>query len=231
MATDPELNLADSDSQEVWAPIHAWRTLGQLRAAAAVEPLLTILEQGDDYPDDWAMDELPGVFGMIGPAALPVLASVLADASRDEPVRQVVPPSLVAIMGEHPETRAECIAVLAQQLDKANRGEAELNGFVVAALLDVAGAEAAPAMERAFAAGAVDRSIAGGWDGVQYELGLTDEPPKEESGLIDWGTAAPWEGFPIPALPHPTPSKKAKDRAKARRKMAKQSRKRNRKKK
>ena len=32
MATDPDLNSADSESSEVWAPLHAWRTLGQLRA-------------------------------------------------------------------------------------------------------------------------------------------------------------------------------------------------------
>ena len=32
MATDEELNWADSDSLEVWAPIHAWRALGQLHS-------------------------------------------------------------------------------------------------------------------------------------------------------------------------------------------------------
>lgn len=40
MATDGELNQADSESLEVWGPIHAWRTLGQLCAQEAVEPLL-----------------------------------------------------------------------------------------------------------------------------------------------------------------------------------------------
>src|SRR5438093_123369 len=37
MATDDELNWADSESLEVWAPIHAWRALGQLRAEEAAE--------------------------------------------------------------------------------------------------------------------------------------------------------------------------------------------------
>ena len=32
MATDADLNEADTDSPEVWAPLHAWRALGQLRA-------------------------------------------------------------------------------------------------------------------------------------------------------------------------------------------------------
>ncbi len=29
MVTDEELNQADSDSQEVWSPVHAWHALGQ----------------------------------------------------------------------------------------------------------------------------------------------------------------------------------------------------------
>lgn len=38
MGTSEELNWADSDSPEVWAPIHAWRVLGQLKAEAAITP-------------------------------------------------------------------------------------------------------------------------------------------------------------------------------------------------
>src|SRR3990172_4320258 len=43
VATDKDLLWADSDSLEVWAPIHAWRTLGQLRAEAAIQPLTAYL--------------------------------------------------------------------------------------------------------------------------------------------------------------------------------------------
>src|SRR6266487_7140549 len=45
MATDEELNLAAAESTEVWAPLHAWRALGQLRAVEAVEPLLELFER------------------------------------------------------------------------------------------------------------------------------------------------------------------------------------------
>jgi hypothetical protein len=37
LATDKELNWADPESLEVWAPVHAWRALGQLRAVPAIE--------------------------------------------------------------------------------------------------------------------------------------------------------------------------------------------------
>ena len=40
MATDEELNEANEQNTEVWAPMHAWRALGQLRAVEAIEPLL-----------------------------------------------------------------------------------------------------------------------------------------------------------------------------------------------
>ena len=36
---DEDLSGADSDSAEVWAQLHAWRALGQLKAQAAAEPL------------------------------------------------------------------------------------------------------------------------------------------------------------------------------------------------
>src|SRR6516162_9776606 len=64
LATDEELNLAAVESTEVWAPLHAWCALGQLRAVEAVEPLLELFDRLED--DDWVHEELPAVFGLIG---------------------------------------------------------------------------------------------------------------------------------------------------------------------
>ena len=66
MALDVELNEAETESLEVWAPVHAWRTIGQLRAASASEPLLGILKRIDDAQEDWVAEELPQVYEMIG---------------------------------------------------------------------------------------------------------------------------------------------------------------------
>ena len=86
MATDRELNWANSESLEVWAPIHAWRALGQLRAEAAIEPLMRLFHELDceeiSGSFESVMEEMPEVYGMIGPAAIPALAAYLADASR-----------------------------------------------------------------------------------------------------------------------------------------------------
>src|SRR5205807_506589 len=77
MATDPDLTWADGDSLEVWAPVHAWRTLGQLRAEAAIGPLVELFNEvdRDDGLDDWLMEDLPEAVGMIGPAAIPALSA------------------------------------------------------------------------------------------------------------------------------------------------------------
>jgi hypothetical protein len=63
----------DSDDNAVYGPVHAWRALGQLRAFAAVEPLLGLLDRLDQLGDDWYLEEFPDVFGQIGPQAIPPL--------------------------------------------------------------------------------------------------------------------------------------------------------------
>jgi hypothetical protein len=51
MATDRKLLWTDSDSLEVWVPTHAWRALGQLKAEAAIAPLLAIADELEEC--DW----------------------------------------------------------------------------------------------------------------------------------------------------------------------------------
>jgi hypothetical protein len=53
IACDSALHHGDPNSSAVWAPVHAWRALGQLRAEASVEPLLALLKalEYDDAVD------------------------------------------------------------------------------------------------------------------------------------------------------------------------------------
>ncbi len=172
MATDEALHTARSDSQEVWAPIHAWRALGQLRAESAVEPLVSLMHRIDDDDDEWAQEDFPHVFGMIGPAAIPALGAYLADSSRGLWARVTAALSLATIGQQHPDSRAKCVAALMQQLEHFEDNDRTLNAEVIAALLDLKAVEAAPIMERAFAARRVELAVAGDWEDVQIELGL-----------------------------------------------------------
>jgi hypothetical protein len=225
MVLDRELNEGDPESTEVWAPIHAWRALGQLRAVEAVGPLLEALQESDDRGDDWGLEELPEVFARIGPAAVPALADFLADAGRGLHSRWAVADTLQRIARQHPEARDECVRLLTRQLERARDNDPVLNGVLIGVLCDLEAAEAAPLMERAFAAGWVDESIAGGWEHARYDLGLRAEPPQ---GHIEYIKRHSPELLVGPAG---SPRARAAKRAKAKRKAAKKARKRNRKKK
>jgi len=174
MATDKELYVAGSGSLEVWAPVHAGRALGQLHAESAVEPLIGLLHN-DDRHDDWVREQLPVVFGLIGTVAIPALVAYLADSSHGQYARGAAAHSLEKIAQQHPDARAECVAALSRQLDRFADNSLALNGFIVGHLLDLKAVEAAPAMERAFAAGRVELVVAGDWEDVQIELGLQQE--------------------------------------------------------
>jgi len=175
MALDEDLHWADSDSLEVWTPIHAWRALAQLGAEEAIEPLTRLLARIDEFDDDWVGEDLPDAFGLIGPAAIPTLTQYLADSSHGLWARVAAAGGLASIGKLHPEARSECVAGLTTSLRQFAQPDPTLNGFVISYLVDLRAAEAAPLMEQAFAADCVDLSIQGDWEDVQIELGLIHE--------------------------------------------------------
>jgi HEAT repeat protein len=230
MATDNQLSTADQESLEVWAPLHAWRTLGQLHAEAAIEPLLSLFETLED--DDWVTQELPDVFGMIGPAALPALTTYLADSSHNESALISAISCVKNIATSWPEARSTCVALLIEQLELFSENEPGVNGFLILALVELQAKEAAPLMERAFAADCVDLIVMGDWEDVQVELGLKSAEEIEQIRS---------ERLPevlLPSTEHSmtfsdVSSRSRRERVavqkKAKSKMAKQSRKKNRK--
>lgn len=215
----------DDPRPDPWAPIHAWRTLGQLRSVQAIRPLMDQLRRDEG---DWATEEAPMVFAMIGPAAIPGLRDALGTYSRDaEPAPAgAVANGLTQLAARYPEARDEAIGVIVDQLNGWARQEPELNGYLVAELLDANVVEAAPIMEAAFAAGAVDEGIVGDWEEAQIALGLLDHRvtprPRFNVDPLDDATEPAWK----PAI-----SAEASAKAKAKRKAEKAARQRNRKKK
>jgi hypothetical protein len=218
MATDPALHGAPERDPAVWAPVHAWRALGQLRAAAAADPLLALLRR--EIANDWVYAEVPAVLGMIGPAALTGATLLLFDDAGDEELRIAAAATIAAVGVEYPERRDEAAALLTKQLeDWGDQGPA-LNAFLVSGLAELRETAAAPLMEAAFAAGAVDLEVNGDWEDVQIELGLIEEritPPRVLLGEVD------------PASEQA--ARRAAAKQKQRRKAEKQARKRNRRKK
>ncbi len=232
MATDEELNTADPDSLEVWAPLHAWRLLGVLHAEAAIEPLLSLLKK--EYEDDeWAIEELPEVYAMLGPAAIPALARYIDDESHSSSARTTASSCLEKIATQYPESRDECVAILTQQLERFAENDEEFNAFLIYSLVNLKALEAAPLMERAFAADRVDTILMGDWDDVQVELGLKSEEEvleeRRNRAVVENVLSSIGAGGSASA--RHTSRRSGNDRKKAKNKMAKQSRKKNKKRK
>ncbi|MBU0491480.1 MAG: DUF1186 domain-containing protein [Chloroflexi bacterium] len=228
MATDDELFELDVDGSMTWAPVHAWRALGQLRAEAACEPLVRLLHRIDDEDDEWVGEELPEVLGMIGPAAVPGLAAFLSDDAHGLWARVAAAAALQHIGQQHPAARDECIAILSRQLESFASQDPTLNAFLIDPLLDLKAVEAAPVMERAFAANVVDEWATGDWEDAQVRLGLkaTREKSRPQlSGWLDPATEAP-SVAPVP----PRPARSKDQKKKNKRNQAKSSRKKNRRK-
>ena len=173
MACDPGLNHADPDDPQVYAPLHAWRALGQLAPPEAAAPLANLLVQLPD--DDFANEDLPRVLGMIGAAAVDPVVAVLANSAVEERTRISAAGALEEIGKRHPELRDRCVGLLMGQLESWAEQPDGLNGFLIHDLVKLGAVEAAPLMEAAFAGGGVDLLIRGDWEDVQVDLGLLPE--------------------------------------------------------
>lgn len=242
MATDKELNQADAGNTEVWAPIHAWRTLGQLHAIEAIEPLLTLstTEEGGE----WVTEELPEVFSLLGPQALPTLEAYLSDKKHKEWSRVNAATGVKAIGVNWPDSRSASVAILTKSLENAADDESDLNSFIITELIDLEAKEAAPVIEQAFKDDHIDLSITGDWDDVRESLGLMSSEEVEQrrtdrlaklstlvspSSSLIGASRSPF-GFSDPSdIELPVNHARTVSHKKAKNKMAKQSRKKNRK--
>jgi hypothetical protein len=170
MACDPELNFAAEDDPRVYAPLHAWRALGQLAAPEAAVPLAQLLVQLPD--DDGANEDIPEVLGMIGAAGLGAATVLLVDSLLEVRTRISAASALEEIGKRHPELRDPCVEILMARLKHYAAQPESLNGFLVHDLVELGAVEAAPLIQEAFEAGRVEIIIGGDWEDVQVDLGL-----------------------------------------------------------
>jgi hypothetical protein len=216
-----ELDEDEETPPSFFGPIHAWRALGQLQAIEAIPALLDAFRRDRVEDGDWSLNELQEVFSKLGPPVLPALTGVLQERYEDEYIRWTIADAIKLIAQKFPDRRAECIALIAGQLEKASENTPTLNGGLISALMDLEAVETAPIIEAAFATENVDEFMAGDWEQVRYELGLGPPPARKQTFFKPDG----------PTMPRsPSPKGRAEQRKKQR-KQAKQSKKRNRRKK
>ena len=170
MVTDRKLLWADQDSIEVWAPVHAWRALGQLQAKEAIEPLIGLFDELSE--DDWASDELPEVMALIGAEAIQPLKEYLSDSSNNELARATAANCLEKIGNNNSFLKKECISILTDHLEQSNIDAPTLNGLVIAHLIELEAVDSIGSIRKAFNNGNVDLTVAGDIEDVEILLGL-----------------------------------------------------------
>jgi hypothetical protein len=99
---------------------------------------------------------------------------------------------LVKIAEGYPEARAARVAAIGRVLERHAENDEALNGSLISDLIDPRAVEAAPIIERAFAAESADETVAGDWEDVQVALGLLAErvTPRPHRPLLPWGRDA-----------------------------------------
>jgi hypothetical protein len=184
MATDYQLHNGPQDSPIVWAPVHAWRALAQLRAEEAIAPLVELFRRADEDIDDWINADLPEALARFGAPVLAPVTDFLANPGHGEWARVAAADTIGCVGKTNPELRADCVARLTVQLEKFDEQSETINAFLISPLWDLRAVEAMPVIERAFASGCVDESVQGDVEDVQIEFGLKtkrEHPPKPNS--------------------------------------------------
>lgn len=177
----PELDAALAPELAMWAPFHAWRALGQLRAVEFLEPAVAFLNEYDDI--DWAWEEFPRVFELIGPPIIePLGAAIKAEAVSDGAATTLIS-GLERIGETFPETRDRCVALLTETLQNYAANHIQVNSTLISHLVDLQATESVDVIEAAYQADKVDTFYAGTWANIQVELGLKTEADFTEEEL------------------------------------------------
>jgi len=176
---------------ESWAAVHAWRSLSQLKAEAAVEPLIQVIE--NDVWEDWGWEEVPEALGWIGKPALPQLKEVLSRIATDKLSPLSVIDAIKHVGAMHTEVRDESIDILIAQLKYAPTNDATFNAGLINALADLKAERALDIIERAFETANVDTMFCGSWDDIQAEFGLIEREPID----FDFDPEAPINRFEL----------------------------------
>ncbi len=138
-----------------WAPYHALRMLGHLRAHEQAGPLLALL----DRQNDWLSDQLIPVWAQMGLKAAPVLWGYLGDLSRPPKQRGLVLGGLEKLAEAFPDERMEIINELIERLQAAPVDDAKMNAYMVFVLNRMGATQAKAVIEAAFEHGKIDPKI------------------------------------------------------------------------
>lgn len=237
MARDRALNTGQSDSTEVWAPVHALDALAKLDASAHVDELVPLF----DVDTDIFGERLSAVLVAIGAAALAPLRAYIQDPTRWIYGRANASDMLPKFVEHHPELRGDVVQIISDTLAQQKGDYPELNGMIMGDLLELKAVEALPVIRHAFERDLIDETLSGDWGTALKELGQPvdkhdplvhrsrrrwDAKKAEMRAMLPPAWRPEPEAKPAAAAPKQNPSAARKNK----RKMAASSRKANKKK-
>lgn len=102
--------------QDWWTGIHATFILGAIGGKDVITALIMSLRMADAYDCDWITEQLPAIFGKIGPSAVEPLKKVVLDLSNSWGTRIIALQGLAAVALGHPRLNREIFDFIAQML-------------------------------------------------------------------------------------------------------------------
>lgn len=177
MMRDRELYTAPSDTDQVWAPQHAFFQLRNLEVADCIAEFLPLF----DLEDETFSEELPELLATVGAPALAPLRDYLADRTRWSYGHLCACDALAQLGAEHPELREQAVAILSDILrDVEHYSEGAATG-AMDALVELEAVEALPLIRHAFELEKIDELLRGPWGQVLADLGIE---PDESDPLL-----------------------------------------------
>jgi hypothetical protein len=177
MTRDRALNTAPSDSDEVWAPIHALTALSHLDVGDYAADLVPLF----DLDSEWFGEELPAILGKVGEPALEPLRRYVQDPSRWNYGRWYAASALEEIGDQHPDLRGRAVQILSDALAHFDENSPDTNGAFVGSLVHLKAVEVLSVMRSAYEQDRVDESIRGDWAEVLKSL---DQKVDQDDPLV-----------------------------------------------
>ena len=179
---DPSLFPDYADPEHAWcAPIHAWRSLAQLKAFELFDHAINVLQS---ELDEWAGEELVDIIKHWGPTVIEPVEHLIDDNLDTQNRILSLINGLFKLPEQYPETRDRIVAILMRLLEAHPETHKDNVSFLVMGLLELKATEAAELLEQVYTAGKVDEFIPGTWANAQVELGLKSASDFTEDELM-----------------------------------------------
>jgi tetratricopeptide (TPR) repeat protein len=174
----------EAQGDKLWMPTHAVKLLGTLADPEALPQLIDTLVLAEKTDDEWVMDDLPTVFGRIGPPAVEPLIEFINAHRGDYSMwwsRSIAANGLVSIAIQHTQERERILSFLHGLFSEDE--DTEFMGSIACDLLDLHDPSSFPVLEDAFNRDLIEKYIISREDFLEER----EEPPDEEA-LVHYKT-------------------------------------------